>query len=205
MSTLASSQDLSELHDTAKDLLFREARTANSFTDEPVTDEQLQAIYDLVKWAPTSANTQPLRMLVLRSPEAKARLAPLMSEGNRAKTAAAPAVAILAADTEFHEYIPRLFPLRPEFKDNFADPAMRESFARFNATLQIGYFILAIRAVGLVRVHPVNRGLCGCRQDLKDEGGICCWGRQQGWGRQARSHRVARSGQVIQDVPLLLA
>lgn len=137
------------LEQAAQDLLFREARTANTFADEPVTDEQLHAIYDLFKWAPTSANTQPLRLLFLRSPEAKARLLPLMSDGNRAKTGTAPVVAIVAADVDFHENIPRLLPFRPELKDNFADANMREPFARFNATLQIGYFILAVRAAGL--------------------------------------------------------
>ncbi|HWE63283.1 MAG TPA: malonic semialdehyde reductase [Chloroflexota bacterium] len=137
------------LDDTARDLLFREARTANTFADEPVTDEQIQAIYDLVKWAPTSANLQPLRVLIIRSAEAKARLLPLMADGNRAKTGTAPAVAIVAADTEFHEHIPRIFPQRPEMKDYFGDAAVREPFARFNATLQTGYFILAVRAVGL--------------------------------------------------------
>ena len=149
MSTSAPSKFQFLLDEPAKDALFREARTANTFTDEPVTDEQLQAIYDLVKWAPTAANTQPLRILILRTPEAKARLLPLMNDGNRAKTATAPAVAIVAADTEFHENIPRLLPFRPELKDNFVDAAVREPFARFNATLQTGYFILAIRAVGL--------------------------------------------------------
>ena len=149
MSTHAPSRAHSVLDDAAVDLLFREARTANTFTDEPVTDEQIRAIHDLVKWAPTSANLQPLRVLIVRSPEAKARLLPLMSDGNRAKTGTAPAVAILAADTDFHEQIPRVFPQRPEMREYFADAAQREQFARFNATLQAGYFILAVRAIGL--------------------------------------------------------
>ena len=70
----------------AQDLLFREARTANTFSDEPVTDEQVETIYDLVKWAPTSMNNQPLRIVLVRSPEARARLVDLMFEGNRPKT-----------------------------------------------------------------------------------------------------------------------
>jgi 3-hydroxypropanoate dehydrogenase len=142
-------RDQAVLDDTTLDMLFREARSANTFTDEPVTDEQLHAIYDLLKWAPTAANTQPLRMLILRSAQAKSRLLPLMAEGNRAKTGTAPAVAIVAMDTDFHENIPRMFPMRPEMKDNFVDTAVREPVARFNATLQTGYFILAVRAVGL--------------------------------------------------------
>jgi 3-hydroxypropanoate dehydrogenase len=149
MSVLALDRDDRALDDFAKDLLFREARTPNTFTDDPVSDEQLRAIYDLVKWAPTSANLQPLRIVFLRSPEARARLLPLMSEGNRAKTGTAPLVAIVAADTDFHEQAPRVFPQRPEMKEYFADATVREQFARFNATLQTGYFILAVRAIGL--------------------------------------------------------
>jgi 3-hydroxypropanoate dehydrogenase len=138
------------LHPEAQDLLFREARTANSFADEPVSDEQLQAIYDLMKWAPTAANTQPLRIVVVRSEEAKERLAPLMDEGNRAKTRSAPVNAILAADTGFHEHWDRLLPFRPGGGARFAQaPQVAEAMARFNATLQAGYFLLAVRAAGL--------------------------------------------------------
>src|SRR5699024_4271181 len=75
------------LDEQAQNLLFREARSANAFTETPVTDEQIAAIFDLVKWAPTSMNIQPLRVKVLRSEEAKARLLPHMSDGNRAETA----------------------------------------------------------------------------------------------------------------------
>ena len=133
----------------AQDLLFREARTANAFSDEPVSDEQVRAIYDLVKWAPTAMNTQPLRVVLVRSPEARERLLPLLSEGNRAKTASAPLVAILAADTGFHEHLPELLPYAPGAKDRFADDTAREQAARFNATLQAGYFLLGVRAAGL--------------------------------------------------------
>src|SRR5690349_25130659 len=107
------------LDPAAQDLLFREARTANTFTDEPVTDEQVQAIYDLVKYGPTAFNQTPLRVVLVRSAEARERLAPHLSEGNRAKTAAAPLVAILAADNEFHEELPALFPAFPQAKDAF--------------------------------------------------------------------------------------
>lgn len=138
-----------QLDEAAQDLLFREARTANSFTDEPVTDEQLRAIYELIKWAPTSMNNQPLRVVVLRSEEAKARLLPLLAEGNRAKTAAAPAVALLAADVDFHDELPRLFPHFPGARDLFTDEAARTGTAELNAGLQVGYAILGIRAAGL--------------------------------------------------------
>lgn len=135
----------------AQDLLFRSARTANTFSDEPVTDEQLKAVYDLVKYAPTSANSQPLRIVFVRSSDAKQRLLPLMGEGNRAKTGQAPVVAILAADTDFHEEMPKVFPHAGEtFRDMFAgNDEARIKTARLSAALQVGYFILGVRAAGL--------------------------------------------------------
>jgi 3-hydroxypropanoate dehydrogenase len=134
----------------AQRLLFTEARSANSFTDEPVSAEQLRAVYELTKWAPSSANTQPLRILYVSKGEARDRLVRHMAEGNRAKTASAPVVAVLAADLEFHEHIPTVFPIRPEMKDTFAaNPEGRAAHARFNATLQAGYFLLGVRAAGL--------------------------------------------------------
>ncbi|MDA3631180.1 malonic semialdehyde reductase [Saccharopolyspora oryzae] len=133
----------------AQDLLFREARTANAFTDEPVSDEQVQAIYDLVKWAPTSMNQQPLRIVLVRSEEGKQRLLPHLMEGNRGKTEKAPLVALLAADTDFHENLPRVFPHAPNAKDIFADDTFREQNAKLNASLQVAYFILGVRAAGL--------------------------------------------------------
>ena len=133
----------------AADLLFRAARTANTFTDEPVTDEQVRALYELTKWAPTSMNTQPLRITLVRSPEARERLVRHMMPGNQAKTAAAPLVAVLSADRGFHDTLPQVFPHNPGARDIFADPAMRETFAGFNGALQVGYFIVGARAVGL--------------------------------------------------------
>ena len=142
--------DLITLHPEAQAQLFTDARTANTFTDEPVTDEQLRAIFELAKYPPTAANTQPLRVLYIRDGEPRERLLTHMSEGNRAKTAAAPIVAVLAADTDFHDFIPRVFPIRPEMRDGLAEnPLAREQMARFNATLQIGYWLLAVRAAGL--------------------------------------------------------
>jgi 3-hydroxypropanoate dehydrogenase len=138
------------LDDESQRLLFTDARTANTFSDDPVDDEQLAAIYDLMKWAPTGGNTQPLRILFIRSPEAKERLIAHLNEGNRDKARSAPVVAVLAADTSFHEHLDRLFPQRPQLKDYFAaDDALRERQATFNATLQAGYFLLAVRAMGL--------------------------------------------------------
>lgn len=147
--TTASSPAPLTIDDAAADALFRDAHTAYSFTDEPVSDEQLAQIYELVRHAPTAMNSQPLRVVYVRTPQAKGRLLPLLAEGNRPKAESAPVVAILAADTDFHENLPRLLPMAPNVKDSFDDPAKREQHARFNATLQAGYFILAVRAVGL--------------------------------------------------------
>jgi 3-hydroxypropanoate dehydrogenase len=133
----------------AQDLLFREARTANSFTAEPVSDAQVAAIYDLVKYAPTAMNTQPLRVLLVRDGQGRDRLLKHMSEGNREKTASAPLVAVLAADTDFHDQLHRTFPHFAGARDVFADDEAREQAARFNATLQAGYFLLGVRAAGL--------------------------------------------------------
>ncbi|MFE3264091.1 malonic semialdehyde reductase [Streptomyces sp. NPDC059215] len=137
------------LEPAAQDLLFREARTANTFTDEPVTDHQIEAIHDLVKYGPTSMNQQPLRIVLVRSAEARDRLGTHLSEGNRKKTLAAPLVAILAADLEFHEELPSQFPHFPEARNLFADRAVRERSARLNALLQVGYFVIGVRAAGL--------------------------------------------------------
>lgn len=131
-------------------VLFTGARTANAFADTPVSDTELSEIWELAKWAPTSANTQPLRVLFVRPGDGRDRLVKHMNEGNRAKTESAPAVAVLAMDTRFHEHIPALLPYKPELKDVFAaDETKREETGTFNAILQAGYFILAIRAVGL--------------------------------------------------------
>lgn len=138
------------LDEQAQNLLFREARTANTFTDEPVSDEQVAALYDLMKWAPTSFNQQPLRVALIRSEEARSRLVPLMWDSNQAKTAAAPLTAILAADLRFHELLPELFPAFPQAKDVFfAEEDARVESAQLNATLQVAYFIIGVRALGL--------------------------------------------------------
>jgi len=148
--------DILELSPDAQDLLFREARTANAFSDEPVTDEQVAAIYDLVKYGPTAMNNQPLRVLLVRDGEPRERLLKHMADGNRDKTANTPLVAVLAADTDFHEHLPRTFPHFPGARDLFAgDDASREQVARFNATLQVAYFLLGVRAAGLA-AGPMN-------------------------------------------------
>lgn len=141
---------LGRLDDEARAVLFTDARTANTWAPIPVSDEELRSIWELAKWAPTSANIQPLRVLYVRPGEGRDRLVKHMSDGNKAKTEAAPAVAVLAVDTRFHEHIPTVFPHRPELKDHFdANEDLRLNGGKFNAALQAGYFILAIRAHGL--------------------------------------------------------
>ena len=134
----------------AQDLLFREARTANTFEPGALPQDTMQKIYDLVQWGPSSGNTQPLRYLSIESKEARARLIPLLAEGNRAKTESAPLVVILAADTQFYEHMNELLPYMENAKDYFAaDKEKAAENARYNAILQSGYFILGIRALGL--------------------------------------------------------
>lgn len=137
------------LGDAALDQLFRKARSYNGWQDRPVSDEQLHAIWDLVKMGPTSANQQPVRIVWVRSPEAKARLVECVSEGNKAKVAAAPVTAIVAFDVDFHEELPWLFP-HTDAKSWFAgDEAARKEHAFRNSSLQGAYLILAARALGL--------------------------------------------------------
>ncbi|MEV0266680.1 malonic semialdehyde reductase [Streptomyces sp. NPDC050617] len=154
----------------AQDLLFREARTANTFTDEPVTDEQMQAVYDLFKYAPTAFNQSPLRIVLVRSEEARERLVAHMAEGNQPKTRKAPLVAILAADNEFHEELPALFPHFPQAKDVFfAERSSRESAAALNASLQAAYFILGVRAAGLAAGPMTGFDFAGVQKEFLDD------------------------------------
>lgn len=135
--------------DQRTDHLFAGAQTANSFTDQPVTEDELRTIYDMVKWGPTAMNSQPLRIAWVTTPEAHDRLLPLMSPGNQAKTAQAPVVALVAVDLDFHEQLPQTFPHSPGAKDSLADEGVRSSIARMNGAIQLGYLIVAIRAAGL--------------------------------------------------------
>jgi len=129
--------------------LFTEARTRNAWTDRPVPEALLRRLYDLTKFGPTAVNATPARFLFLTSPEAKARLSPLMSEGNREKTLQAPVNLIIAQDIDFHEHLPTLFPHAPGAKDWFADEAGRREAAFRNSSLQGGYLTIAARALGL--------------------------------------------------------
>jgi 3-hydroxypropanoate dehydrogenase len=132
------------------DLLFRDARSQNGWLDKAVDDDTLRAIYDLVRWGPTSTNGCPARIVFLRSAEAKARLLPALAAGNVEKTLQAPVTAIIGYDADFHEQLPRLFPHNPGMRDWYAaQPQLIDAAALRNSSLQGGYFILAARALGL--------------------------------------------------------
>ncbi|HEY0601096.1 malonic semialdehyde reductase [Brevundimonas sp.] len=137
------------LSDAALAQLFTEARTRNAWSDRPVPEDLLRRLYHLTKFGPTAVNATPARFVFVTSPEAKARLAPLMSDGNREKMLQAPVNVIIGQDIEFHETLPKLFPHAPGAKDWFADEAGRRETAFRNASLQGGYFLLAARALGL--------------------------------------------------------
>ncbi len=141
-----------KIDQNAADVLFHTARSQNGWLDRPVTDDELRQVFDLLKMAPTSANTQPARFVFLRTQAAKERLRPALSPGNLDKTMSAPVVAIVAHDLDFHEHMPKVFPHNPGMKANFdgdAKRGFRETFAFRNGTLQGAYLILAARAVGL--------------------------------------------------------
>lgn len=133
----------------ALDRLFLSARTHNGWRDTPVSDAELRELYDLVKFGPTSANTQPARFVFVKSAEAKARLRPALSEGNQ-KALAAPVIVLIGYDLDFHDRIPQVFPHNPGFRDLFVNnPGMVEPHAFRNSALQGAYLILAARALGL--------------------------------------------------------
>jgi 3-hydroxypropanoate dehydrogenase len=137
------------LNDDALNQLFREARTHNAWQKREIPDALLHEVVDLMKMGPTSANMEPARIVFVKSPEAKARLKPLLMDSNREKTMAAPVTAIIGHDLEFYEKLPRLFP-HADARSWFAGkPAFIESSAFRNGSLQGAYFILAARALGL--------------------------------------------------------
>lgn len=143
------------LPDSAFDQLFRNARSLHAFTAQPVTDQTLKDLYDLLKWGPTAFNAQPARYVFLRSKEAKARLAPTLMASNLDKTLAAPVTVIVAQDLDFAARLPDQFPAynaKPLFD---ANAALTEVTAFRNSSLQGAYLILAARALGL-SVGPMS-------------------------------------------------
>ena len=138
-----------KVSDDALDLLLRKARSYSDYTPQPVGDDTLRALYELAKWGPTTANSQPQRVLFLRSDEAKLRLKPALSSSNLKKTMSAPVVAVLAYDMRFFEHLPRMYS-NPQARSWYeTTPEAIRTTALRNATLQGAYFMLAARAMGL--------------------------------------------------------
>lgn len=136
--------------DIARDLVFREARSQNRWLAREVPDDLLRELYDLMRWGPTSMNCSPMRVLFLRSAEAKQRLVPALAPANVDKVVCAPVVAVIAYDTAFQTRLPELFPHRPEAGAMFErDAALREETAFRNGTLQGAYLMAAARMLGL--------------------------------------------------------
>jgi 3-hydroxypropanoate dehydrogenase len=182
--------------DAALDLLLRKARSFNDFAPEPVTDAQLRALYELAKWGPTTANSQPQRIVFVRSAAAKERLSPALSGANQRKAMGAPAVAILAYDMRFFEHLPRLFH-NPQARSWYeTTPEHIRTTALRNATLQGAYLMLAARAIGLD---------CGPMSGFKNEvvdaeffpdgrfksNFLCCLGRGDPSTLPKQDHRFA--------------
>ena len=139
-----------EIDPAALDQLFFDARSYNGWKDEPVADDQLRRLYEILKMGPTSFNCCPARFVFLRTPEAKERIRPYLRPNNVDKTMTASVVTIIAYDMEFYELMPKLVPYRPEAKDVFVgkDELIKTTAFR-NGSLQGAYFLLAARAVGL--------------------------------------------------------
>ncbi len=151
MQTSPKTSSPAVIDDTAQDILFRTARTYNGWLDGDVEEELLHRIYDLMKMGPTSANCCPLRIVFVKSPEAKEKLKPALMDGNVEKTMAAPVTAIMVNDLEFYEHLPFLFPhadAKSWFTGEGKDTYIKETAMR-NASLQAGYFMLAARGLGL--------------------------------------------------------
>jgi 3-hydroxypropanoate dehydrogenase len=147
--------------DEALDRIFREARSQNKWQDKPVSAALLMAVYDLMRWGPTSANVSPARFVFLVSKEAKERLKPFLMPANVEKVMTSAATVIVGYDLDFPELIPRLFPHNPGAKDWFQDAGLRETTAFRNGTLQGAYFIVAARSLGLD---------CGPMSGFRNEG-----------------------------------
>ncbi|MES2059315.1 MAG: malonic semialdehyde reductase [Pseudomonadota bacterium] len=137
-----------KLSDAALDTIFRTARTYNGYTDQPVAEAELHAIWDLMKWGPTSANQLPARLIWCVSDESKAKLAACSSAQNAPKILKAPVSVVIGMDQNFHDHLPEFFP-HVDARPWFADPQGRAVSAMRNSSLQGAYFIIAARALGL--------------------------------------------------------
>jgi 3-hydroxypropanoate dehydrogenase len=145
---LATASESPRLNITT-DQLFTQARTQNGYLDQPVPDAQLQQLYELLKWGPTSANASPARFVFVRTPEAKAKLAACVSPANQPKVMSAPVTAIIGMDMAFYEQLPTLFPHTDARAWFLGNDALIASTAMRNSSLQGGYLIMAARALGL--------------------------------------------------------
>ena len=157
---------MQHLDDESLALLFTEAHTAHDFSGDPLTDSELRRLHDIVKMAPTSLNSQPMRVVYVRSSDARTRLIGHLSEGNKAKTASAPTIAILCFDSMFHDWFPTVLPHFAAARDLFQDETPRHAFASGQAWLQAGYFILAVRALGYVVGPMTGFNAAGVDDDL---------------------------------------
>lgn len=138
------------VNDKALDILFRQARSHSFWLDKPVSDVTLQALYDLMRYGPTTANSQPARLVFLKSNEAKERVRPHLIPSNVDKVMTAPVTAIVGYDTRFYEHLGKVFPHKPEARSWYEDePQKVELNALRNSSLQGGYLIMAARALGL--------------------------------------------------------
>lgn len=175
---------IAKLDDNAMDLMFREARSFNGWTDEPVSDDQIKAIYDIMKFGPTSANCIPMRIIFVKSDEAKKRLEPIMFERNRAKTMQAPVIAILGNDLEFGQKSAFFAPHRPDdVKGRMEEnPNLKQPWAIKNGSLQAAYFMMAVRAVGLDVGPMQGLDMPACDEEFWapepiKTNFVCCFGR----------------------------
>ena len=142
---------MTTIDETAQDIIFRKARTHNGWQNKPIEDSLLERVFELCKWGPTSANCSPMRLVFVRSKEAKEKLKACLQPGNVEKTMAAPVTAIIGYDTKFYDQLPKLFP-HADAKSWFTGPNKAEfaaTTAARNATLQGAYFMIAARALGL--------------------------------------------------------
>ncbi len=137
------------LDDAALDTLFREARSYNRWSAEPVSDQTLHALYELLKFGPTATNSTPARFIFVKGAEAKAKLLGCLSRGNVVKVEQAPVTAIIGMDEHFYEKLGFLFPQKPGAADSFKNSPQAQTIMLRNATLQGAYLMLAARALGL--------------------------------------------------------
>jgi 3-hydroxypropanoate dehydrogenase len=170
------------VNDKALDVIFRHGRSHSFWLDKPVSDVTLQAVYDLMRMGPTSANCSPARILFLKSREAKERLKPHLIPGNVEKVMTAPVTAVIGYDLEFYEHLPKLFPHNLEARSWFEGDERKVAVnAVRNGTLQGGYFILAARALGLDCGPMSGFDNAGVDRDFFPEGRVksnflCCLG-----------------------------